>query len=52
MNIADIFVLVILAAAVAMAVIVIFRNRKKGKNSCGGDCFNCSGCENGSKRKK
>lgn len=52
MNIADIVVIVILCAAVASAAFVMIRDRNKRKNSCGSDCMNCSGCENGTKRKK
>lgn len=52
MNNADIAVLVILAALVGAAVFVMLRNRKKGKNSCGGDCLNCSGCGSGFRKKK
>ncbi|MCI5858046.1 MAG: FeoB-associated Cys-rich membrane protein [Agathobacter sp.] len=33
-----------LVAAVFFAVRSIWKNRKNGGSSCGGDCTNCKGC--------
>ncbi len=41
MNIYDILILALVAAAVVCAALVIRRNRKKGRCSCG-----CDGCGN------
>ncbi len=45
MNPADIIVLLAVAAMIGAAVIVLRRNKKKGKSFCGCDCSQCSqGC--------
>lgn len=43
MNIADIIVILLIAALIVYAVTIIHKNKKKGKN-CGGDCANCGAC--------
>ena len=45
MNPADIIVLLAVAVMIGAAVIVLRRNKKKGKSFCGCDCSQCSqGC--------
>ena len=45
MNIADIFVILAVAAVVFIAVMILRRNKKNGKSPCGCDCSCCSqGC--------
>ncbi len=44
MNSADIVVILFVAALTAAAVLIIYRNMKSEKNSCGGDCSHCTGC--------
>ncbi|MCR5089353.1 MAG: FeoB-associated Cys-rich membrane protein [Oscillospiraceae bacterium] len=47
MSIPDILLLIVIAAAVALAIRKIYRDRKQGKScmSCGGNCSVCSqGC--------
>ncbi|MBQ9383023.1 MAG: FeoB-associated Cys-rich membrane protein [Ruminiclostridium sp.] len=45
MNIVDIILILLIAAALTGAVIKIVTDRKKGK-SCGcGDCSRCSACD-------
>lgn len=41
MNVADMIVIVILCCAVFGALRIIYRNKKAGKNGCGGDCAHC-----------
>lgn len=41
MNIWDILIIIVIAAAVTFAVLKIIKNKKQGKSSCGGDCSNC-----------
>ncbi len=46
MTAGTIVVLVIVVAIVAAIIIKAIRDRKAGKNSCGGDCAHCGyGCE-------
>lgn len=42
MNMADLFVGLAVVGIVALAVIILRRNKKNGKSSCGCDCSNCS----------
>ncbi|MCX4357728.1 MAG: FeoB-associated Cys-rich membrane protein [Oscillospiraceae bacterium] len=44
MNFADIVVIFSVTALVATAVLIIYKSRKTGKRSCGGDCSHCGGC--------
>ena len=46
MNGADILVIIFVAALVAAAVVIMIRNKRGGKHSCGCDCSNCMGCAN------
>ena len=41
-NIANIIVIAVVAAVVAGAVIVIIKDKKAGKSSCGCNCSNCA----------
>ena len=45
MNVPDIVILVILAAAVIAAVAFTIRNKKKGRSCCG-NCAECSAMKN------
>lgn len=42
MKMVDFLVLSAVVAVVAFAVGTLWRNRKKGKSSCGRDCSHCS----------
>ncbi len=43
MNIGTIIVLLIVAAIAIFAVRSIYKDKKNGKSSCGGDCSKCHG---------
>ncbi len=43
-NIATIIVSLILIAIVALIVVKLVSDKKKGKSSCGGNCSLCAGC--------
>ena len=45
MNVADIVVIIFVAVLVAVAVLIIHKNRKNEKRDCGGDCSRCVGCK-------
>ena len=47
LNPADIIVVLVLAAVVALIVIKLVRDKKRGKHacSCGGDCAGCGVCK-------
>ena len=42
MNTFDILIVILIAAAVALAVWRVIRNKKQGKSSCGCDCGHCA----------
>lgn len=42
MNMADVIVLAAVLAIAAIAVMILRRNKKNGKSSCGCDCSKCS----------
>lgn len=42
MNMADILVLLAVGTAIVIAVVILRKNRKSGKSSCGCDCSHCS----------
>jgi len=44
MNFADIAVMILVAALIAAAIVIMYRNKKKGKRGCGCDCSHCTGC--------
>ena len=44
-NLPTIFVSVVVAALIILAVVKLARDRKKGKSSCGGCCCGCSMAE-------
>lgn len=50
MNVADILVILFVAAFVAAAVLIIRVNRRKGKRGCGCDCSHCGGCDKQSRK--
>ena len=41
-NLATILIGLVLAGVIALIIVVMIRNKKKGKPSCG--CSSCSGC--------
>lgn len=43
MNVGTIIVLLIVAAIATFAVRSIYKDKKNGKSSCGGDCSKCHG---------
>lgn len=43
-NIGTIIVLLIVTAVVAAVVAKMVKDKKSGKNVCGGDCSKCHGC--------
>lgn len=50
MQLIEILVIIACVLIVAGVTISVIINKKKGKNSCGCDCANCSGCS--SRREK
>ncbi len=44
MNFADIAVIIFVAALIAAAIVIMYRNKKKGKRGCGCDCLHRTGC--------
>ena len=44
MTLADILITIGLVFVVGVAITVMVLNKKRGKNSCGCDCANCSKC--------
>ena len=52
MNGWDFLIIGVIAAAVALAIFVIVRNKKRGKTSCGCDCSRCGGCAASEKKHK
>lgn len=44
MQLIEILVIIACVLIVAGVTISVIINKKKGKNSCGCDCANCSGC--------
>ena len=45
MTLIDYVIIAFVGALVVGALFVIYNNKKKGKNSCGCDCANCSKCK-------
>ncbi len=46
-NLATIALTLVIAAAVAAIVVYMYREKKKGHHSCGGNCAGCSACHHG-----
>lgn len=47
-NLATIVVTVIIAVAVAAILVYMYREKKKGHHSCGGNCAGCTACSHAS----
>ena len=50
MNLWDVLLTAVIVAALALAVAVCVRKKKRGDSCCGGNCAGCRGrCEDGDK---
>lgn len=43
-NIGTILICAVLVAVVAAIIVSMYRDRKRGKSSCGGSCAHCAMC--------
>lgn len=46
-NFATIIALLVIAVIVVLIVVKMYRDKKQGKHSCGGNCAGCTLCHHG-----